>query len=105
MQEYIKKILESGHNTTVIVSNDEMEEILKIVKSLENSGLLLEGDSQTIKNEVKEQAGGFISMLLRTLRGSLLGNILAGKGVIRAGEGTARAGYGSSSERPSLKKV
>ena len=83
-----KKILGSGHNTTLIISNDEMEDILKIVKSLENSGLLLEGVSETIKNEAKEQKRGFLSMLLGTLRASLLRNMLAGKGVRRAGEGT-----------------
>ena len=52
MQEYIK-ILGSGHNTTLIISNDEMNDILKVVKSLEYSGLLLEGVSETIKNEAK----------------------------------------------------
>ena len=102
-----KKILGSGHNTTVIVSNDEMEDILKIVKSLEDSGILLKGVSETIKNESKEQRGRFLSMLLGTLGASLLSNMLTGKGVIRAGEGTARVGYGSkrsSSKRSSLKK-
>ena len=89
-----KKILGSGHNTTLIISNDEMEEILQIVKSLENSGLLF-GFSETIKNEAKEQKGGYLSVLLGTLGASLLGNRLARKGVIRAGEGTARVGYGS----------
>ena len=90
-----KKILGSGHNTTLIISNDEMNNILKIVKSLiENSGLLLEGVSETIKNEAKEQKGGFLIMLLDTLGASPLGNMLAGKGVIRAGEGTARVLYG-----------
>ena len=64
-----------------------MEDILKIVKSLEDSGILLKGVSETIKNEAKEQKGGFLSMLLGTLRASLLGNMLADKGVIRAGEG------------------
>ena len=88
-------VLGSGHNTTLIISNDEMKEILKIVESLENSGLLLEGVSETIKNEGKEQKGGFLSMLLGTLGASPLGNMLAGKGVVRAGEGTARVGYGS----------
>ena len=75
-----------------------MDDILKIVKSLEDSGVLLKGVSETIKNEAKEQRGGFISMLLGTLGASLLGDILSkglsGKGVIRAGEGTIRAGYG-----------
>ena len=99
-----KKILGSGRNTTLIISNDEMKDILKIVKSLEDSGLLLlEGVSETVKNEAKEQKGGFFSMLLGTLGASLLGNMLAGKGVIRAGERTARVGYGS--KKSSLKKT
>ena len=59
-----------------------MEDIIKIVKSLEDSGLLLKGVSETIQNEAKEQKGGFLSMLLGTLGPSLLGNILAGKGAI-----------------------
>ena len=60
------------------------------------------GVSETIKNEAKKQKGVFLSILLGTLGASLLGNMLAGKGVIRAGEGTARVGYGS--KRSSLKK-
>ena len=101
-----KKILGSGHNnTTLIISNDEMDDILKIVKSLENSGVLLKGVSKTIQHEAKEQRGGFLSMLLGTLGASLLDSILlkglSGKGIIRAGEGTIKAGYGS--KRPSLK--
>ena len=99
-----KKMLGSGM-TTLIISNDEMDDILKIVKSLENSGLLLKGVSETIQHEAKEQRGGFLSMLLGTLGASLLGDILSkglsGKGVLRTGEGTIRAGYGSKS--PSLK--
>ena len=103
-----KKILRSGsdhNNTILIISNDEMDDIIKIVKSLEVSGVLLKGVSETIQNEAKEQRGGFLSMLLGTLGASLLGDILSkrlsGKGVIRAGEGTIRAGYGS--KRSSLK--
>ena len=100
-----KKMLGSG-TTTLIISNDEMDDILKIVKPLENSGLLLKGVSETIQHEAKEQRGGCLSMLLGTLGASLLGDILSkglsGKGVIRAGEGAIRAGYGS--KKPSLKK-
>ena len=99
-----KKMLGSGA-TTLIISNDEMDDILKIVKSLENSGLLLKGVSETIQHEAKEQTGGFLGMLLGTLGASLLGDVLSkglsGKGLIRAGEETIRAGYGS--ERASLK--
>ena len=94
MEVLKKKMLGSGM-TTLIISNDEMDDILKIVKSLANSGLLLKGVSETIQHEAKEQRGGFLSMLLGTLGASLLGDTLSGKGVIRAGEGTIRAGYGS----------
>ena len=72
-----KKILGSGYNnTTLIISNDEMDDILKIVKPLKDSGVLLKGVSETIQNEAKEQRGGFLSMLLGTLGVSLLGDIL-----------------------------
>ena len=101
MQEYIKKIFRSGLNTALIISNYEMENILKIVKSLEGSEILLKGASETIKNEAKEQKGGFLSMLLGTLGASLLGNVLAGKGFIRGGEGTPRVG--NRSKRSPLK--
>ena len=52
-----KTILGSGHNTTLVISNDELKDILKIVKSLEDSGILLKGVSETIKSEAKEQKG------------------------------------------------
>ena len=65
---------------------------MKIVKSLEKSGLLVKGTNETIKNETKEQKGGFLSMLLETLAASTLGSALTGRGVIRADEGTLRAG-------------
>ena len=106
MEEYIKKILGLGNNntTTLIMSNDEMKDIVEIVKSLEDSGLLLKGVSKTIQNKAKEQKKGFLSMLLGTLGVSLLENTLAGKGMNRAGEdkivkvqrrGIIRAGYGN----------
>ena len=65
---------------------------MKIVKSLEESGLLIKGISETIKNEAKEQKGRFLSISLGTLAASILGNALAGKGVLRAGEQVTRAG-------------
>ena len=79
-----------------------MKDILKTVKSLEDSGLLLEGVSETIKNETKEQKERLLGMLLGTLGASLLVNMLAGKGVMRAEERTVRVGYGSKIS--SLKK-
>ena len=92
-----KKILGSG-TRTLTISNDEMKDILKIVKSLEDSGVLLKGVTETIKDEAKEQRGGFLCALLGTLGASLLRNMLfsrKGKGIIRAGEGKIRAGSGS----------
>ena len=72
-----------------------MRDIIRIIKSLQDSGLLLKGVSKTIQNEAKEQKRGFLSMLLGTLGASLPGNILAGKGINRAGEEVIRAGYGN----------
>ena len=90
----------------MIISNDEIRDIIKIVKSLQNSGLLLKGVNETVQNEVKEQNVGLLSMLLGALGASLLGNLLTGrgiyragkgkgKGINRAGEGVLRAGYGN----------
>ena len=64
-----------------------MNDIMKIVQALEDSNILLKGVTKTIKNKTKEQKGGFLSMLLGTLGANLLGNILAGKGIVRAGYG------------------
>ena len=95
-----KKILGSG-NTTLIISNEEMDDVIKIAQAPEDSNILLKGVTETVKNETKEQKGGFLSMFLGTLGASLLGNLLTGKGVVRAGygnnkgKGIARAGYGN----------
>ena len=80
--------------TTLIISNEEMDDIMKIVKSLEESRLLVNGVSKIIKNEAKEQEGGFSGMLLGNLGASLLGNLLTGKDTIRAGEGAKAASQG-----------
>ena len=90
-----KKTLGSGNHTTLIISNKDIEDVIKIVKSLEESGLLLKGVTESVENEVKEQKGGFLSMLLGTLGASLLGNLLTGKGIHRAGERIVRAGEGN----------
>ena len=83
-------------------------DFIKILKYLEDSGLLSKGVTETVQNEVKEQKGGFLSMLLGTLGASLLGNILTGRGINRAekgrgmntaGEGVLRAGCGSRSSK------
>ena len=77
--------------TTLIASNAEMNDIIKIVKSLEEWALLIKGVSETINNESKKQKGGFPGMLLGTLGASLLGNLLTGKGTVRASAGTTGA--------------
>ena len=94
-----KKILGSDHNkTTLIIANDEINDIIKIIKSLEDSGLLLKGVTETVQNEVKKQKGGFLSALLGTLGASLLGDLLIGnikgRGINRASEEVLKAGYG-----------
>ena len=83
-----KKIHGSG-TTTLIISNEEMNDIMKIVQALRDSNALLNGVTKTIKNEAKEHKKGFLSMLLGTLGVSLLGNILSGKGIVRAGYGSS----------------
>ena len=72
---------------TFINSNEEMNDFMKMIFIwLEESGLLIKGVRETIKNEAKEQKGEFPRMLLGTLGASLLGNLLTGKGTIRAGQ-------------------
>ena len=78
--------------TTLIISNDEKNDIMKIIRSLEGSRLLIKDVSEIIENEAKEQKVGFFSTLLGALGASLLGNLLTGKGTIKAGEDTIRAG-------------
>ena len=89
MQEF-KKRYGSG-TATLLISNEEMNDIMKIVQALENSDILLKGVTKTIKNETKEQNGGFLSMLSANSGASLLGDLLtknlSGKGTVRAGEG------------------
>ena len=103
----IQKKIRGFGTTNLIISNEEMHDIIKIVQALENSDILLRGITKTIKNETKEQTGGYLSMLLGTLGSTLLGNMLAGKGIVRAGygnkqgKGIVRAGYGSSIKKSS----
>ena len=92
-----------GSGVKLIIEQEGMKDIMKIIKALENFGILLKGVSKTIKNETKEQRGGFLSMLLGTLGASLLGNVLTGgKGIMRAGDGIVRAGSGSKKKNLNL---
>ena len=79
---------------TLIISNEEQNDIIKIIKSLEEFCQLIKGVGETIQNEAKEQTGGFLGMLLDTLGASLLGSLLTGKGVMREGEDTIRPDEG-----------
>ena len=95
-----------GSEVKLTIEEEDMKNIMKIIETLENSGILLKGVSKTNENKTKEQRGGFLSMLLGTLGASLLGNSLSGgKGIVTAGEGNVarrakgdgivRAGEGS----------
>ena len=94
-----KKIHGSG-TTTLKISNEEMNDIMKIAQALEDSTIFLKRVTKTVKNETKEQKGGFLGTLVGTLGSFLLGNFLSGKGIVRAGsgnkkgKGVVRAGYG-----------
>ena len=88
-----KKI--QGSRVKLIIEQEDMNGIMKIIEALENYGILLKGVTKTIENETKEQRGGLLGMLLGTLGASLLGNLLTGgKGIMRAGDGIVRAGDG-----------
>ena len=101
-----KKRYRSGSATILKVSNADIQDILKIVKSLEYSGVLLKGVTETIHNDISEQKGGFLSMFLGTLGASLLSDLLiknlSGKGAVRARKGTVRAVEGIKGKAPIL---
>ena len=78
--------------TTLIIPNKEMDDIIKIGKSLKESGLLTKGISGTIKNEANEQRSKFLGIFLGKLGSSVLGNMLTHTGVMRVGEKTIREG-------------
>ena len=104
-----KKIRGFGNSVTLVMSNQELNDILQVIKGLEHQRMLVKGLSEAVEDEAKEQKGGFLSMLLGTLGASLLGNLMssgngyqragasyqrAGEGYQRAGEGYKRAGEG-----------
>ena len=99
IMKIIKALENSGislKGVTKTIENETIMKIMKIIEALENSGILLKGVTKTIENETKEQRGRFLSMLLGTLGASLLRNLLTdGKGMMRAGEGIVRAGEGA----------
>ena len=96
----IQKKMHSSGTTTLMISNEKMNDIRKIVQVLGNSNILLKGVTKTIKNEAKEQIGGFLGTPVGTLGSILLENLLTGKRIVIAGSGgkkgkkIVRAGYG-----------
>ena len=104
MQEFKKKI-HGSRTTTLIISNKEMNDIMKIVQALEDSNIVLK---EVTKNETKEQKGGFLSMLLGALGASLLENVLTGRGIKVDFESKKRKGIvraGMVVLRPLLRKI
>ena len=95
MQLFLRKCSFGYGKMALIISKEEMNDIIKIVKSLEKSGLLTKRVSEIIKNEAKEQKWGFLGMLLGTLGASLSGNLLTGKDTIRAGKRAMRDDEGT----------
>ena len=79
-----KKEMHSSETKTLIISNEEINDIMKIVQALKDSNVLLKEVTETIKNGTKEQEGGLLSLLLGTLGASLLGSLLTGKVIVRA---------------------
>ena len=75
-----------GSGVTLTISDKDLADMLDIIKMLEQKDILVNGTSETVVDEIQQQKGGFLGMLLSTLGASLLGNMLAGRGVIRAGE-------------------
>ena len=88
----VTRPLDLAKQTKLINCNEKINEIMKILKSLEKFSLWIKRVSETIKNKAKGQKCDFLSMLLGTFSASLLGNLLTGKGTFRAGEDTIRAG-------------
>ena len=86
----IQKKIHGSRTITLIISNEEMNYKMKIVQAFEDSNILLKGVTKTIKNKTRERKGGFLSMLLGTLGASLLGNLLARKGIVRVGSGNKK---------------
>ena len=87
-------VVRAEKGITLVISNGDLDEIIRKIESLENLGLLIDGVRKTLKNEIKKQEGRFLGMLLGTLKASVLGNMLTGKGVMRAGKGIISLGTG-----------
>ena len=102
MDAGIQKKIHGSETTILMISNEEMYDIMNIIQALKDSTILLKGVTKTIKNETQVQKGGFLNMLLGNLGASFLGNMLTGKGIVRAAyqnnkqKRLVRAGYGNT---------
>ena len=105
----LKSKIHGSGNESLIVSNEEINDIIKLIQALEDSNILLRRVTKIIKNETKRQKGGFLSMFLGTLGASLLGYLWTGKGFLRAGsrikkwEGVVRSGSGNNKEKGTVR--
>ena len=97
----IQKKIHGLETTTLLISNEEINDIMKIVQPLEGTNILLKRVTKAIKNETEEQKGGFLSMSFGIVGASLFGNLLSGKRIVTAfsgnekGKGVVRARYGN----------
>ena len=89
----------AGKRLTLFISTEDMNDVIKIIKSLENSGVLIDGVTQTVKDEIKKQEGGFLGALLAPLIASLLQPVISSavKGISRRGVRRAGRGYANKS--------
>ena len=90
--------------TTLIISNNDLNDLIKAITALEEHDILLEGTNKSTENEIKKQEGGFLTMLLGTLGASLLENLMTGKSLYRTGKGMYRSGNGMYRTGQVLKK-
>ena len=94
MHEWV--VERTGKETSLVTSNENVDDIIRNIKSLKNLGILIDGVSETVKLKIKRQRGVFLGLLLVTLVASMLGNTLTGKGVMRAGKARAGRGYNNT---------
>ena len=79
-----KGVVRAGKGVTLVILNEDMNDIIRIIKLLENLGELTDGVRETVKLDIEKQEGGFLTMLFWTLAASMLGNMLTEKVVLRA---------------------
>ena len=95
----------AGEGAILFMLNKVMDDIIRIIKPLENSGVLIDWANKTVKHEIKKQEGILLGMLLRTSLASMLVHMLTGKGVMESGKGVMRAGRGCNDMHQMDKKI